>query len=131
MDGFQSDDDEDGSDREMADDDEDGDEAHSLKLQKLAAQVTELREKLYHTHLSKHLVPACFMKLTSSLYVVFRRVLSTPMITMTTHLMMILVMMKSCSHPLMRWILLFSLLNPSKVWLFHPPFGLISFCYSV
>lgn len=48
MNGFQSDDDEDGSDREMADDDE-GDDADSLKLQKLAAQVTELRDNLYHS----------------------------------------------------------------------------------
>lgn len=39
-DGLQSDDDEaDGSDREMGFDDEDGDEADSLRLQKLAAQV--------------------------------------------------------------------------------------------
>lgn len=40
MDGFQTDDDEDdGSDKEMGVDAEDGDEADSIRLQKLAAQV--------------------------------------------------------------------------------------------
>lgn len=42
MDGFQTDDDDDfgdGSDKEMGVDAEDGDEADSMKLQKLAAQV--------------------------------------------------------------------------------------------
>lgn len=39
MDGFQTDDEDDGSDKEMGVDTEDGDEADSLKFQKLAAQV--------------------------------------------------------------------------------------------
>lgn len=42
MDGFQSDEDDDGSDKEMGVDAEDGDEADSIRLQKLAAQVYSL-----------------------------------------------------------------------------------------
>ncbi|GMI64407.1 enhanced miRNA activity 1, SUPER SENSITIVE TO ABA AND DROUGHT2, UNARMED 9 [Hibiscus trionum] len=44
MDGFRTDDDEDGSDKEMGDDAEDGDEADSLRLQKLAAQAKAFRD---------------------------------------------------------------------------------------
>ena len=50
MDGFQTDDDEvdgDGSDKEMGIDAEDGDEADSIKLQKLAAQVWALFDKSF------------------------------------------------------------------------------------
>lgn len=47
MDGFQTDDEDedvDGSDKEMGVDAEDGDEADSLRLQKLAAQVCEFTD---------------------------------------------------------------------------------------
>ncbi|KAG6785265.1 hypothetical protein POTOM_010995 [Populus tomentosa] len=87
MDGFQTDDEDDDadeSDKEMGVDAEDGDEAESIKLQKLAAQLP------------------------------IRQNLSVHMTQMTMTQMMTIVTMKSCNHQLMRWTLSFSLWTRSK-----------------